>query len=146
MWRGAESSGTVKYPKVILPRRSKADSIDGVAATILMLVPLFALTAIGDLLPSWLQPLLLIGIPGGVFYIVFRDAMGKGTSVGKRALGLRIIDLRTGTPCSPRRVWARNLLDLIPIVDLIDFVLMCLDSRGQKMMDKVLDTQVVETW
>ncbi|MBI3455306.1 MAG: RDD family protein [Candidatus Rokubacteria bacterium] len=146
MWRGAESSGTVKYPKVILPRRFKADSIDGVAATILMLVPLFALTAIGDLLPSWLQPLPLIGIPGGVFYIVFRDAMGKGASVGKRALGLRIIDLRTGTPCSARRVWARNLLDLIPIVDLIDFVLMCLDSRGQKMMDKVLDTQVVETW
>jgi hypothetical protein len=27
---------------------------------------------------------------------------------------------------------------------VIDFVMMCLDSRGQKIMDKVLQTQVVE--
>lgn len=113
-------------------------------ATIITLVPLFALAAIGDRLPAWLQALPLIGIPGGISYIIFRDAVGKGTSPGKGALGLRIIDLRTGTPCSARRVWARNVLDPIPIVDLIDFVLMCFDSRGQKIMDKVLDTQVAE--
>jgi hypothetical protein len=54
------------------------------------------------------------------------------------------MDLQTGMPCVGRRVWARNVLDPVPILDLIDFVLMCLDSRGQKIMDKVLQTQVVE--
>src|SRR5262249_53440302 len=86
-------------------------------------------------LPSVLHPLSLVGIVGGLLYIVFRDSCGKGTSLGKRWLGLRIIDLQTGVPCSSRRVWARNLFDLIPILNTVDFILMCLDSRGQKLMD-----------
>jgi RDD family len=134
----------MNYPKVILPRRFKTDAVDSVIATVIMLVPIFAVTAIGDLLPSWLQALPLIGIPGAILYIIFRDAAGMGTSAGKRALRFRIIDLRTELSCSGRRGWARNVLDPIPILDVIDFVMMCLDSRGQKIMDKVLQTQVVE--
>jgi hypothetical protein len=53
--------------------------------------------------------------------------------------------VKTGAPCTTDRVWSRNLADLIPIVDVIDFVLMCLDPRGQKMMDKILHIQVTET-
>lgn len=83
-------------------------------------------------------------IPGGILYIVFRDSVGTGTNLGKRWLGLQVIDLQTGMPCVSRRVWVRNVLDPIPILDVIDFVLMCLDLRGQKIMDKVLQTQVAE--
>jgi uncharacterized RDD family membrane protein YckC len=109
-----------------------------------MFLPAFAMAAVGGVLPSVFQPLSIVGMPGGVLYGMFRDSFGKGTSLGKRWLGLRLIDVHTGVQCSGRRVWARNLLDLIPIVNLIDFTLMCLDARGQKMMDKALKTQLIE--
>jgi hypothetical protein len=41
-------------------------------------------------------------------------------------------------------VWARNLLDPIPVLGLVDFVWMCVDKHGQKLMDRKLRTQVVE--
>jgi uncharacterized RDD family membrane protein YckC len=129
---------------VILPRRLKADAADSAIAALVLLVPLFAISAVAEGLPAVLQPLPLVGIPASLLYLAFRDTLGKGTSLGKRWLGLRVMDLRSGTPCDGRRGWARNLLDLIPIVQLVDFVLMCLDRRGQKLMDKILDTQVSE--
>ena len=32
----------------------------------------------------------------------------------------------------------------MPIINLIDFILMCIDPRGQKLMDKWLGIQLVE--
>jgi uncharacterized RDD family membrane protein YckC len=134
----------MQYPKVILPRRFKADTADSVIATGIMLVPLFTLYPFAQSWPAVLQPLPLVGFPAGVLYVVFSDAVAKGTSLGKRWVGLQVIDLRSGAPCAARRVWARNLLDPIPILDVIDCALMCLDRRGQKLMDNVLGTQVIE--
>ena len=109
-----------------------------------MLVPLFAIPAIADSLPPLLQKLSVIGIPAAILYVVFRDSIGKGTSFEKKWLGLQIIDLKTGAACTAGRVWSRNLTDLVPILNAIDFVLMCIDPRGQKIMDKVLQIQVTE--
>ena len=50
----------------------------------------------------------------------------------------------SGVPITTGRVWARDLLDGVPILNTIDFVLMCIDRRGQKVMDKLLGVQVVE--
>jgi uncharacterized RDD family membrane protein YckC len=86
----------------------------------------------------------MAGIPLALIYLIFRDSIGRGTSLGKRALGLSLVDLRTGQPCDGRRVLARNIIDIIPVIDLIDFVLTCVDENGQKMMDKVLGTQVTK--
>jgi hypothetical protein len=122
------------YPKVIQPRRFKADAADSAIASLVLLLPLLTIPAIGDRLPPVLHPLALAGVPASLLYIVFRDS-----------LGLRVIDLRTGRPCPGRRVWARNLLHPIPVLDVVDFLLMCVDRRGQKLMDKLLGTQVVET-
>src|SRR5438094_492342 len=69
-----------------------------------MLAPLFAISAV----PVALQPLSLVGVPGSLLYCAFRDTLGNGTSLGKRWLGLQVIDLRTGAPCPGRRVWARD--------------------------------------
>jgi len=56
-----------------------------------------------------------------------------------------MMDLRTGKPCSARSPWARNVCDVVPILNLIDFVMMCIDVRGQKLMDKRLQVQLVDT-
>jgi uncharacterized RDD family membrane protein YckC len=109
-----------------------------------MLVPLYLTYAAADYLPEPFHRLSIVGIPLAIIYVIFRDSFGKGTSLGKRVLGLVIVDLRTGQPCNWRRVLARNVIDPIPVVDLLDFLLTCLDERGQKIMDKVLETQVTE--
>jgi len=140
-----QGSPTRIHRKVILPRRIEADSADGLITAIVMLVPVYAIPAIANLLPPPLQKLSIIGIPAAILYVLFRDSIGKGTSLGKKWLGLRIIDLKTGAPCTAGRVWSRNLTDLVPILNAIDFVLMCIDPRGQKIMDKVLQIQVTET-
>jgi hypothetical protein len=131
-------------PKVILPRRIKADLVDGAIATTIVLCPLLVGQGLTGIVPDSLLRSLMLGIPAAIGYSMFRDSLGRGTSLGKRLIGLRLIRLEDGKPCGPRRVWSRNLLDLVPLVDSIDFLLMCFDEHGQKLMDKELQTQLVE--
>ena len=138
-------SATLHFrPRVILPRRIKADLVDGVIAVTIFVVPLLIGQAVAGHLPDALLRLSVLSIPAAILYAILRDSIGHGTSFGKRALGLRLIRLEDGQPCSARRVWARNLLDPIPFLSLIDFIWMCLDPHGQKLMDKRLRTQIVE--
>jgi uncharacterized RDD family membrane protein YckC len=131
--------------KVILPKRIKSDLLDGFISSVIIFAPAFAVYAFADYISQPFHRMSIIGIPIGALYLLFRDSFGGGTSLGKRVLGLVVIDLRSGQRCDGSRVLTRNVLDLIPIIDLIDFVLTCLDPRGQKIMDKVLGTQVTES-
>jgi uncharacterized RDD family membrane protein YckC len=130
--------------KVNLPRRYRADLVDGAIASGIMVVPMLVGHAVADLLPDFILRLSGIGLPLGFVYVLFRDAVSGGTSLGKRALGLRLIRLEDGAPCTRGRVWARDLLDIIPFVNFIDFVGTCRDQYGQKEMDKRLGIQLVE--
>jgi uncharacterized RDD family membrane protein YckC len=131
-------------PKVILPRRIKADLVDDAITAAIMLGPLLAGQGLTGALPDSILRLFVLGIPVGIGYFLFRDSVGFGTSAGKRLLGLPLIRLADGKPCTPGRVWARNLVDPIPLLGLVDFVWMCFDTHGQKLMDRKLGTQVVE--
>jgi len=131
-------------PRVILPRRIKADLVDGAIAVAILVGPLLVGQGLTGTLPDSVLRLFALGIPAGIGYSLFRDAVGRGTSWGKRALGLRLIRLEDGKPCTPGRVWARNVLDPIPVLSLVDFIWMCVDKHGQKLMDRKLRTQVVE--
>jgi uncharacterized RDD family membrane protein YckC len=131
-------------PTVVLPRRIKADLVDGAITAAIFIVPVLVGQAVSDVVPDAGLRLFALGIPAAIVYSVFRDAAARGTSLGKRVLGLRVIALEDGMPCRARRVWARNLLDPIPIVGLIDFIWMCVDRHGQKLLDRLFRTQVVE--
>ena len=130
--------------KVVLPRRVKADVVDDAISAAILFGPLLLGQALVGSVPDALLRVTIVAFPAGILSFVFRDVVGGGTSYGKRALGLKIIRLADGRRCTSRHVWARNLLDVIPIVNLIDFVLMCVDRRGQKLMDKWLRLQVIE--
>lgn len=131
-------------PTVILPRRIKAELFDSTIASAIAVVPALIGQGLADRLPDLLLRLFWLGIPAAILYVLFRDAVGRGTSWGKRALGLRIIDVTNGAVCGRGQVWARNLLDVIPVINFIDFIWMCVDKHGQKWMDRWLGTQVVE--
>lgn len=131
-------------PKVNLPRRMKADLIDGLIGTVLFVLPLLTADALVDKVPDAVVRFGILGWPIGIAYVLFRDVWGNGTSWGKRFMGLKIINTNTGESSTKARVLVRNIVDLIPVVNTIDFWVACADKHGQKYMDKLLDTQITE--
>ena len=118
--------------------------MDSAIAAAIAFVPALIGQGLADRVPDPLLRLFGLGIPAGMVCFVFRDAVARGTSWGKRALGLRIISVVNGAVCTSGQVWARNVLDVVPIINLFDFIWTCVDQHGQKWMDRWLRTQVVE--
>lgn len=87
----------------------------------------------------------LLMYPVILAYPLFRDGLPGGGSLGKRVLRMRVIDERTGSPCTYGHSFARNmfgiLVSLIPPF-FIDVVFM-LGRKNQRLGDKAAHTLVV---
>ena len=102
------------------------------------------------------------GILAAALLCAFQDAMGDGQSVGKRIMGLRVVDDRTGQACSYRLSAIRNvpfvlavvfgaipwlwlflLLIAAPLMALEFFALLSIES-GIRLGDVLGNTLVVE--
>ena len=57
-----------------------------------------------------------VGIILSITYIGISDSLQNGQSVGKRFMGLAVISLDDGTPCSVQQSVVRNLPFLVPMV------------------------------
>ena len=83
----------------------------------------------------------------GAAYLLLRDAIG-GRSLGKLLVGLVVISLETGRPCSVSGSFKRNLLLLLPGANVVAIFLeartIVRDPQGQRLGDKLAQTQVVE--
>lgn len=68
----------------------------------------------------------------------------EGRSLGKRALGLRVVRV-DGAPMTPREGFLRNLAKLQPFILILDTLIMLLAFRQEKqrVSDRVADTIVV---
>jgi hypothetical protein len=82
-------------------------------------------------------------------YLLFRDALFvPGQSVGKFCFSLLVISLETGRPCGRMHSVTRNIMFLIPGLNLVAAVLeiatVIRDPQGQRLGDRVAHTQVVE--
>jgi uncharacterized RDD family membrane protein YckC len=82
-----------------------------------------------------------------LLYVLLRDAM-YGRSVGKFLFGLVVIDLETGRPCGRAGSAKRNVVFLLPGANLsaafLEAVTIVRDPQGQRLGDRVAQTQVVE--
>ena len=85
-------------------------------------------------------------VVAGAVYLVFRDAV-QGRSVGKFSVGLAVISLETGRPCTLAGSFRRNLMFLFPGVNIVAVVLESVtvvrDPQGHRLGDKLAQTQVV---
>ncbi|MGI0016556.1 MAG: RDD family protein, partial [Nitrososphaera sp.] len=81
-------------------------------------------------------------------YILFRDSLLQGKSVGKFLFGLMVIRLSDGKPCSISRSILRNLIFIIPGMNIVAFIFEAYfsikDKQGIRLGDKFAITQVVE--
>lgn len=76
----------------------------------------------------------------GFLYLAFRDGMAEGQSLGKRWLGIRVVDEISGAPCSYFQSFGRNcLMGLGPIDAIVIF-----GEGRQRLGDKVANTIVIE--
>ncbi len=103
-----------------------------------------------------------LGWLGALIYAAIQDSLGEGQSIGKKIIGLQVIEYDSGLPCSVLHSTLRNvpcILSLfclpfpvvgvlsqfifVPVFCLEIYLLLTLDS-GVRLGDVMGNTQVVE--
>jgi len=121
------------YAKADLGRRLGAAIIDGllIASTALM----------------YQRSGFLAFVFAGVLYGVFRDSV-LGRSIGQFCFGLVAIDLLTAQPCGCLASVKRNAIAIVPGANVaavvLEWVTIARDPQGQRLGDRLAQTQVVE--
>jgi uncharacterized RDD family membrane protein YckC len=122
-----------RYPKANTEKRLFAAAIDG----LLFITAWFFYQALGSIAP----------LAGGAVYLLLRDAVG-GQSIGKIMMGLTVIRVETGRPCSVMGSIQRNAMLLVPganvVAVFLEPVTILRDPQGQRLGDRLAQTQVVE--
>ncbi|MBD3388104.1 MAG: hypothetical protein GF416_03570 [Candidatus Altiarchaeales archaeon] len=75
-------------------------------------------------------------------YALARDGIMGGRSVGKKALGLRVVKC-DGSRCDLVSSGLRNISFIIPVVGVVELLLPVVDAEGLRLGDKIAGTQVV---
>jgi hypothetical protein len=89
----------------------------------------------------------VLALGGAAVYVLLRDGIG-GQSLGKLAVGLVVVNIRTGRFCSWKDSALRNLFALIPganvVAVFLETITMLRDPQGQRLGDRLAQTQVIE--
>jgi uncharacterized RDD family membrane protein YckC len=85
--------------------------------------------------------LMLIGILWSWCYLLIRDGLGKGQSIGKKLFGLMTIRLEDNQPCTKANSMMRNLIAIS--LSVIDLLYGAVHNKGQRIGDVQLKTQVI---
>lgn len=106
----------------------------------------FIVLVTGSPIDDWIGNLIGIVLCPLVFaYPLLRDGLPGGASLGKRVMKTRVIDEKTGAPCTYGHSFGRNffgiLVSLIP-PGIFDVAFM-LGRKNQRLGDKVAHTLVV---
>ena len=79
------------------------------------------------------------GIAWGIVYYLFADGLTGGQSLAKRWLGMQVISVSTGAPCTFGQSLIRNLLTILGPIDWV-FIF---GERHQRLGDIAAGTIVV---
>ncbi len=152
----AKSSGTTAqpavpdYPKCGVGKRIGAFIIDYLIVMVIF-VPavIFMVLATAD--QDFALPFIMLSlglcIPPFV-YLLIRDGLGNGQSIGKRLVKTMVVDLTTNAPCTKGKSALRNLISGIiasfPYVGwIVDVVLLFAHDKGFRVGDLVAKTMVI---
>jgi uncharacterized RDD family membrane protein YckC len=132
------------YPAGLLIRLC-ACGIDGIVRVILFGAVVFGIGSFEPFTGTWLTMLTLFVIDW--FYHVFCEIVFRGQSVGKRILGIRVVQ-SDGSPVGPGSALLRNLLrfaDTFMFLYYIVFFSIALSPGFRRLGDWAADTLVVYT-
>jgi len=86
---------------------------------------------------------LLCFLPGLAYHLL-KDSLYDGRSVGKKVMGLQVINSQTLTPCKIMESVIRNVSLIIPIFGVVDGIMVFIDETGLRFGDKWATTRVIE--
>ena len=132
----AKSSAERDYLAYLGSRRKRliAFKLDLIGVPFALSLVLLPLTLASSELRNWALALLWF------LYMLFRDSI-RGQSIGKRLLGLRVVQRNTEQPCTWQRSLLRNSTLAIFPIDL----LFALSDEKRRLGDRFARTIVVKT-
>jgi uncharacterized RDD family membrane protein YckC len=80
----------------------------------------------------------------GLAYALMRDALYDGRSIGKKMMGLRVINSETKTPCKTTESLIRNISLMIPLFGVVDGFMVFIDEKHLRFGDKWAKTEVIK--
>jgi len=99
------------------------------------------------------------GFYAGLSYLLISDGLFDGRSIGKRLMGIKVVSVATGTPCSMKESILRNvplgfglLLYKVPlvgwifvfIISALEFLILLGSRDGMRFGDELAKTLVIE--
>jgi uncharacterized RDD family membrane protein YckC len=125
----------------VLPYASRFNRLIGQIIDGLISGAPFILAAIFMSMNRFLGIVFMLAAAGwSFFYYFFCDGFSGGQSYGKRALGMHVIDAKTGAPCSFGQSFLRNVL--LAILGPIDWIFI-FGERHQRLGDMAAGTVVI---
>ncbi len=128
------ATGAYGGPRAGFWRRFAAALIDGIIVGIVSGVLEAALHSVGYVLAVVL----------GVAYYGWLEGSASGQTVGKRGMGIRVYDLRSGGPIGPGRAIGRYFARILSAIPLfVGYFWMLWDAEKQTWHDKLVGSVVV---
>ena len=78
-----------------------------------------------------------------VAYLLLRDALFQGRSIGKYIVGLWVVQA-DGQPCTVVRSALRNVIFLLPMSFLVEYVVMRFSREERRLGDLLAKTKVID--
>ena len=129
-----QGNGKSSGPRAGFWRRFAAAFIDGLIFIVVELVLILALKGVGYALAIIAQATYFTMLEGGP----------RGQTVGKSAMGIRVIDFQTGGPIGYGRGFIRYIGRIVSgVVILLGYLWMLWDPENQTWHDKLAGTVVV---
>lgn len=139
------------YNKVTRTKRILAGFIDGIIIGLLFFIVLIVLRIfnINPLIEGpgqYHAQTLLFSISGGasLFYLLFRDAFTKNGSFGKKFAQIILINKKNRRPSGIFRSFARNLMLLIPVINIFEILIVLFSNSGRRLGDRLAGTEMIE--
>ena len=77
-----------------------------------------------------------------IAYLLVKDALIHGQSIGKYVVGLRVVDME-GQPCDFSKSGLRNLIFIVPLVsEVIEYIVMRRSTEARRLGDRLAGTKV----
>lgn len=82
----------------------------------------------------------LLSLLGFFSYCLFADSFGHGQSIGKRIIGIAVVDEKSGKPCTLGKSFGRNIsLLLLGVIDVV----LIFGKERKRLGDLLVRTKVV---
>ena len=128
----AAAAGGASGPRANFGLRLAAYLVD----TVIIVIPYFILAAIEPALA------ILVWI-GAIAYFIYFEGSPTGQTLGKKAIGIRVVDFNTGGPIGFGRAALRYVGRIPSSILLLGYLWMLWDKESQTWHDKIATTVVV---